>query len=357
VKLDGLPLLLLGLLTVVGSAVALAGGWSAGGRWRPALRGGLVLASALSVSVTSFLQVNRMTEAYPTWSALAGATAGDRSAPEPAQPVAAGPVRTASRIVTVTVPGPASRLNLPMYVYLPRGYDTPAARRTRYPVVEALHGFPGSPRTWLRKMKLQSYLDTEIAAGRMPPTVVLLPYQTPRQLLDTECTNLAGGPQTDTFLTTDVPAFVRDRYRVRTDRAGWGLIGYSAGAFCATNLLLRHADRYAAGASLSGYSNPGIRVGDGSEVTTNNPAWRLRHLPQPPVSLFLGWAADDPTPRRESSLLRRLAHAPLAVTTAVVAHGGHSDAVWRQMVAPAFDWLAARLARPITEAATPRATP
>jgi hypothetical protein len=34
------------------------------------------------------------------------------------------------------------------------------------------------------------------------------------------------------------------------------------------------------------------------------------------------------------------------VTTAVVAHGGHSDAVWRAMEAPAFDWLSSWLARP-----------
>jgi enterochelin esterase-like enzyme len=231
-----------------------------------------------------------------------------------------------------------------MYVYLPPGYDRDP--RERFPVLEAAHGYPGSPRTWFRRLDAQSYLDREIAAGRMAPTVVLFPYQTPKQLLDTECTNLANGPQAETFLTEDVPAYARAYLRVRTDRAGWGLIGYSAGGYCATNLLLRHPGQYAAAASLSGFDQPGIKVGDGTENTANNDSWRLTHLPQPAVALYLAWAADDTPTRRASLRLARLARAPLAVTTAVLAHGGHSDAAWQEMEAPAFDWLSDNLARP-----------
>jgi hypothetical protein len=91
---------------------------------------------------------------------------------------------------------------------------------------------------------------------------------------------------------------------------------------------------------------PGITVGDGSERTTNNDDWRLAHLPQPSVALFLAWASDDRASRREALRLDRLARAPLAVTTGVVAHGGHSSAAWQAMEAPAFDWLSAHLARP-----------
>jgi hypothetical protein len=83
-------------------------------------------------------------------------------------------------------------------------------------------------------------------------------------------------------------------------------------------------------------------------MTMNDDAWRLANLPQPPASLFLAWAADDPPARRNALLLAGLAHAPLVVTTAVVAHGGHSDPAWRAMEAPAFDWLSAHLIRPAT---------
>ena len=342
-RLDGGAIVLAGVALVGGTALLLAYVWDGAGRLR---RGAVVVACVLALLVTAALQLNRMTEMYPSWSALAGRRAELPEAPPAGDPA---PVRSAalphgSAIQRLSIAGPASKLTLPVYVYLPAAYQQDP--RVRFPVIEALHGYPGSPRTWINRLSIQSYLDTEIRAGRMAPTVVLLPYQTPRQLLDTECTDLAHGPKAETFLTADVPAYARARFRVRTDRAGWGLIGYSAGGYCAINLALRHPEEYAAGASLSGYGEPGITVGDGSERTTNNDDWRLAHLPQPAVALYVAWAADDAATMRESLRLAALAAPPLAVTTAVVAHGGHSAAAWKAMEAPAFDWLSAHLARP-----------
>jgi S-formylglutathione hydrolase FrmB len=294
-------------------------------------------------------------ETYTSWSDLPGApvqaAAGVAGAPAPGPveapagrtdaPTAADPGR---RLVSFTVAGRASGLTLPVFAYLPAGYD--AGTATRYPVIEAMHGYPGSPLTWLHRLNVVTYLDQEMAAGRMAPTVVLFPYQTPDPMLDTECTNLAHGPQTDTFLTTDVPAAAQARFRVRTDRAGWGLIGYSAGGFCAANLLLRHPGQYAAAASLSGYANPGIVIGDGTERTYNNVAWRLQHLPVPAAALYLSCARTDRGAYRGTADLARLARAPLSVTTAYVPTGGHNDQTWKAMEAPAFDWMSNWLGRP-----------
>ena len=336
-RIDGLPLLLTGLGLVVGAAVAVAVCWEQAGR---IARAGLILACTLSVVATSAIELNRLTEAYPSWSALGGGQEDDPPVPPPPTEGASGP---GGRIVEITVAGRVSRMTMPAYVYLPPGY---ARSHERYPVIEALHGFPGSPKSWLRRLDVRRHLDQEIATGRMAPTVVVFAYQTPDPLVDTECTDLTGGPKAETFLTVDVPAAVRAGFRVRPDGPAWGLAGYSAGGFCAADLLLRHPRQYAAAASLSGYASPGIKVGDGSELTTHNVAWRLRHLPQPRAGLYLAYAADDPPSRRDGLTMARLARPPLSVTTAVVAHGGHSDAVWQAMEAPAFDWLSSWLARP-----------
>ena len=343
--LDGTGIVVLGCAVVAGAAVLLAVLWD---RVGPLARAGIAAMCVLSVAATAGLQLNRMIEAYPTWSALTGVkAAGGSGLGSPAAAAAAPRATTAGggTVLGVRVAGKASGLTLPMYVYLPPGYDRNPRRR--FPALEATDGYPGSPRTWFRRLDVRAYLDREIAAGRMAPTVVLFPYQTPKQLLDTECTNLKDGPQAETFLTEDVPAYAKAHFRVRTGRAGWGLIGYSAGGFCATNLLLRHPGQYAAAASLSGFAEPGIKIGDGSENTTNNDAWRLSHLPQPAAALYLAWAGDDTPTRRESLRLVGLVRAPFAVTTAVLAHGGHSDAAWKEMEAPAFDWLSAHLARPV----------
>ena len=344
-SLDGTAIVLVGLGLVAGTALLFAHLWDrTGPPWRIAAGAGC----ALAVLATSALQLNRMTETYPSWSALAGGTGADLPKQPPADdsaPVRTATLRHGSTIETVTVAGSASGLTLAMYVYLPAAYHRHP--NSRFPVIEALDGFPGSPRTWINRLRIQANLDAEIQAGRMAPAVVLLPYQTPRQLLDTECTDLVHGPKAETFLTSDVPAYARAHLRVRTDRNGWGLIGYSAGGYCAVNLALRHPDRYAAGASLSGYGEPGITVGDGSEKTTDNDNWRLTHLPAPAVSLYLAWAADDPASERESLRVAARATPPLTVTTAVVAGGGHSSAAWQAMEPPAFDWLSAHLARPL----------
>ncbi|GAA4604068.1 dienelactone hydrolase [Actinoplanes octamycinicus] len=333
-SIDGTATVLLAVLLVVAITVLLALLWP---RIRVLARVALVAAVLLSVTAASLLELNRLTETYPSWAELAG------SSPE-AAPRTVLPGH--GRLETYRVPGPASGMNQAMMVYLPAAYFTPEGARLRFPVIEALHGYPGTPESWVRRLDIVDHLDREITAGRMAPTVVLLPRQTPDRLLDTECTNLVGGAQAETYLTVDVPDWARTHLRIRTDAAAWGLIGYSAGAFCAMNLALKHPDRYTAAASLSGFADPGIKVGDHSEKTTNNIAWRLAHLPQPPIALWIGWAADDHGASRGSRDVVRLARAPLTVTTAIVPKGGHSHATWQEMEAPAFDWLSAHLARP-----------
>lgn len=314
-------------------------------------RTAVVAAVLLSMTGTAALQLNSLVEAYPSWSSLfdhsAGRNDGDNPPVQP-PPAANGSRPGRGRTETVTVAGVASHLTMPMIVYLPAAYDTPAGRRLKFPVIEAFHGYPGTPEAWVRRLDIVSHLDREIAAGRMAPTVVLLPYQTTEHLLDTECTNITGGPQAETYLTHDVRQWAIDHLRVRADQPGWGLIGYSAGGFCAMNLALKHPDLYAAGASLSGDSEPGIKVGDGSEKTTNSITWRLTHRPPPPVALYVAWSKDENAARLGSQRVARLAKAPLVVTTATVPHGGHSLGVWQQMEAPAFDWLSANLSRPET---------
>jgi enterochelin esterase-like enzyme len=349
VRLDAAGPLLIGLALVVAAAVGIAFGWE-----RRTVRIVLAVVSTLAVMGTSALELNRLTEAYPTWSALVGAKPAtdtmDRpgpateTSPAPAPAGAPRPAGGAGRIVELTIAGPASGMSMPAYVYLPSAYAT---GRGRFPVIEATHGFPGSPKTWLTRLDVVRHLDREIAAGRMAPTVVVFASQTPSALVDTECLDLTRGPKAETYLTRDVPAAIAANFRVRTDRAGWGLIGYSAGGFCSTDLILRHPGQYAAAASLSGYAGPGIKVGDASEKTLNNSLWRLQHLTRPPIGLYLAWANDDKHTKADGLRMAQLATAPIAVTTAIVAHGGHSDAVWQTMEGPAFDWLSSWLARPV----------
>ncbi|NUR72184.1 MAG: esterase [Hamadaea sp.] len=325
-------------------AVATAVGWD---RVRViAMRVIAVVACLATASMAGFVTVDRTFEFYGSWTDVLGLTASNQLAIPAKQAVDSAH----SQIVPFTVTGTASHLDLPAYAYLPAGY----AKETRkLPVVEALDGFPGSPRVWLRSLLAQQVLDQEIAAHRIPPMVVVFPTQTVTAQRDSECVDAVGGPAMDTFLTTDVPAAVEHRFRVRTDAAGWGLIGYSTGGFCAVNLALRHPDRYAAAASLSGYFSAitDRTTGDlyrGSPQTRldNSPLWRVTSLPVPPLALYIATAQDDRPGYLQLRRFTDAARPPLRVTTATIPVGGHSRKVWRQMAAPAFDWLASWLAGP-----------
>jgi poly(3-hydroxybutyrate) depolymerase len=330
-----------GVVTAVVVAVALD---RPGGRARRVLA---VLACATVAAAAAAVALNRELEVYPSWTVV-GAAADGR----------AGPTGHGSRIVRFVVPGRSSRLTMTAYAYLPAAY---ASRpHTRFPVVEALDGYPGSPYVWIRGLGLQRVLDREIAAGRMAPVVVVMPYQTPTPTHDTECVDAVGGMRVDTFLTRDVRAAAARLFRVRTDRAAWGLIGYSTGGFCVADLLLRHPDRFAAAASLSGYFNAltdhttgDLYRGRRDVADANSPLWRLGHLPVPAVALYAATARDDRNGWLALGELAAAARAPLSLTTAVVPRGGHSRPVWRVIEAPAFDWLSSWLAAPAAPSAAP----
>ncbi|WP_063763693.1 alpha/beta hydrolase [Actinoplanes subtropicus] len=347
---DSLAVELIALAASVLAAVALSLFWSAMRRW---LRGVVIVACLLTVTATTLVWVNRQVDSYPTWASLFGSTAdaGGVGTTSQTKTVSA---TSAGKIVRYTVAGKASGITVPMWAYLPPGYaESP---NTRYPVIVALHGYPSSPVQWLKGFGVADVLNGEIAAGRMAPTVVLFPYQTPKPTIDTECANLLNGPQAETFLTVDVPDFVRTHMAVRTDPAAWGLIGYSAGGYCAANLALRHPNQFAAGASLSGYSSPGIVIGNGLEHTEYDDVWRLKHLPIPAVALYLSCAKTDKMAMRATQELAKAAHAPLSITLAYIAGGGHNAGTWHAMEAPAFDWLSNTLGRPTTMVASPGAS-
>jgi len=350
---DSQAVVLIAIAAAVLAPVVLALTWSrARGRWRVPIRATGVLACLLTAVAAGAFWVNRQVEAVTTWSRLFGSTAEAAAAGRHGTDDDARPVTMTTpgggRVVTFTVAGPASKITMPMYAYLPPGYDAHPA--TRYPVIETFHGAPGGPLFWVTKLAAPAILDREIKAGRMAPTVVLFPYQTPDPALDTECTNMVGGPQAETYLTQDVPAFAAANLHVRSDPGSWGLIGFSAGGYCATDLLLRHPAEYAAAASLSGYPNPGINVGDGSEHTAYNELWRLTHLPQPAVALYLACGKGDKYAMRGAQTIAKLVHAPLSLSTAYVNGGGHNTQTWHAMEAPAFDWLSTWLGQPFAPA-------
>ncbi|MCW2641016.1 MAG: hypothetical protein JWP76_3322 [Dactylosporangium sp.] len=336
---------------VLAVAAAVATGWAwerMRGWWRWPTRVLALVCCLLVAFAVAGVAVNRKLHMYTAWEQLVGNNQAV-VAPEPTlQTPGAG--AKAGRLVTVTITGQRSGIQLPAYVYLPPSYDSSTGR---LPVIEAFAGFPGSPQTWFDVADPREVAEREIKEGRMPPTIMVFPVQHASPTQDSECVDAAGGAQFDTYLSLDVQDYIGKHFRARTDRAGWGMFGFSTGGFCAANLALRHPDRYAAAVSFSGYytaitdrTTGDLYRGDAHLRDENSPLWRINNLPVPAVAMYLACARDDVKGFAQLQAMAGAARSPLRLTTAMVPNGGHTGGAWRALAPAAFDWLSVQLGGP-----------
>lgn len=240
--------------------------------------------------------------------------------------------------VTVRIPGSRSRLNQQVVVYLPAGYTRQTARR--YPVLLAFSGIPGSPRTWERAFEIGPRIEQLARAGTLSQAIVVMPVVYPGSH-DSECVDADHGPQYETWLTQDVPDWVRTHLRTVESPMAWATIGYSAGGWCATMLSVRHPELARASISLGGYFQvdyaPRQRWTAPDDPRYNLPEVAART--RPPVTMYFFAGGED---RLSDSSLHRMETAvadPTALTVRRSRHGGHMVPLWAGHLALSLRWL------------------
>lgn len=328
---------------------------------RAVVRGGQVIVLNLLVVALCGAALNDEYLFYSSWGDLAGSGSASvqvhhgAGSPEVVSAAVHGPglrgiltpkvlpplPQPHSRLQTYTVVDRRAAAEGQVYVYLPVGYD-PRSPRT-YPVILGLHGFPSGPKGFLRLNFLRS-IDALTAEHRLAPSVVVVPRIDTPASLDTECVNGAPGePQTDTWLSHDIPSWVVRHFRVQRTRTAWAALGYSYGAWCAASLSMRHPDVLGAAVVLLGYFRPDFSpdydpltraTEDGYDLVT------LSRTAPPPVAMWVLTSREDPLSYPTTSKFLSVARAPLDVTATVLAHGGHRDSVFTPFVPASLLWLA-----------------
>jgi S-formylglutathione hydrolase FrmB len=305
---------------------------------------------------------------YGSWGDLVGglsaphnpatAGAGDPSdAAAPAAPVVADPAAPRyrlpagqGRIDSVVIHGVRTAISEPAFVYLPPQYFARGYETRRFPVTVAFTGYPGNAENLITHLRLPQTVAGEIAAGRMPPTIVVMLRPSVAPPRDTECTDIPHGPQAETFFAEDVPAALAAVYRTAAQASGWSALGDSTGGYCAVKLAMRHSDRYSAAVSLAGYYHAlqDFTTGDlyGHSRTyreENDLIWRLRHLPPPPANLLLTTSRVGERDYGQTREFLALAHSPAHVASITLPFGGHHFSTWQRELPPALRWLGAHL--------------
>lgn len=377
----GTPLLVvLGLLTALLPAVAVI-------LW-PRVRGpraarttarvGLVAAAQLAAVLLVAAAANDYGYFYGSWRDLwagltqavtgssgtsvviAGVAAGSHG------PLAAGGVTVTSHhqftqasrasrglLETVVIHGAISGLSEQAHIYLPPQYFQPRYAHTRFPAAEVFTGYPGSNKQLIGRLHYERLLLRDLHRHTAGPMVLVMMRSAVVYPRDTECTDVPGGPQVETFFAQDVPQQVAGRYRVIPN--GWGTVGDSTGGYCAAKVTMTNPYTFHAAASLSGYfttlqDNTTGNLWGGSNAVRdqNNLDWRLQHLPAPPVSVLVTTSRGEGGPLgiQNSQRFMSLAHPPLRISSIIEPHGGHNFTTWLPEIPKALGWLSSRLPPP-----------
>lgn len=166
---------------------------------------------------------------------------------------------TTSAVNQVSIAAPArDRITATQaWVYTPPGYDQ--HRSQRYPVAYLLHGSPGRSPDWFAAGGIAHQMDVLIAARLVRPMIVVAPDVNGQGLRDSECldSQVAGGPQVETYLNEVVVPHVDRTYRTVADWQHRVIGGMSSGGYCALDQGLRHPDLYGSIIALEAYGDPG----------------------------------------------------------------------------------------------------
>ena len=267
-----------------------------------------------------------------------------------------GPPQVTGRVESVKIIGRRTGVVDPAFVYLPPQYFQPAYHRMRFPVIVALSGYPGSIFNLAQHLRVSQTTAELERKGKMQPTIVVMIRPTIAPPRDTECVNVPGGPQTETFLAKDLPQAIRSVYRAGHYASAWGVMGYSSGGSCALQLTMRNPGVYTTAAALS----PDYRVKD--DPTTGNlfgsgPGrqaridghdlmWRLKHLPAPQVSVLVANSKHGEKGYPQTQAFIKAVKAPMRVVSILPESGSHNFPTWVREMPAALSWMNDQLTFP-----------
>jgi S-formylglutathione hydrolase FrmB len=185
----------------------------------------------------------------------------------------------AGQVVPIELPAPwkgGTKSTAKIDVYTPPGYDTSGDRR--YPV---LYEAPTGLALWGKGTSVISTLDTMIDSGEMPATIVVFIDSLGSPYGDTQCADMYDGSQWfETYISQTVVEVMDKGFRTIADSRARGIMGMSAGGFCAPMLVLRHPDVFSISISFSGYFTAGAAgptavkpFGDAAGIQSHSPVF------------------------------------------------------------------------------------
>lgn len=160
------------------------------------------------------------------------------------------------KLVAATIPGTKSGFQARQaIIYLPPAYLT--AKRPQLPVLVLVAGQPGSPQRWVDAGRLEQEMNNFAAShdGLAPVVVVADPNGSLSG--NTMCMDSRLG-NAGTYLSVDVPSWIKANLDVQTNTSRWAFGGFSFGGTCAIQMGAEHPTMYPNILVLSGQLEPAL---------------------------------------------------------------------------------------------------
>ncbi len=129
-------------------------------------------------------------------------------------------------------------------VYLPADYDY--AERT-YPVVYLLHGYTDDNTGWLQFGEINRYADQAIAAGVIPPMIIIMPNADSSWYIN----SYDGKEKYEDFFIKEFMPSIEKTYRIKAEKRYRAVAGLSMGGYGTLMYSLKYPELFVAAAPLS----------------------------------------------------------------------------------------------------------
>lgn len=220
----------------------------------------------------------------------------------------------------------------------------------RLPVIVLLAGHPGSPLHW-EQAGILAIMDTFAAQHKgLAPIVAVVDFSGAKDP-DTECVDSSIG-SSETYLTKDVPAYLKQHFQVQSDPSAWAIGGYSAGGTCGPLITLRNPTVYQNFLNISGDDAPSLGnpaktlsvlfAGSQQQLNAHTPNLILKKS-NPLYSKINGWYFYG---RQDgAAMIQRIQTQYLLAKNAglnVVIHsmdGHHEFTVWKEGYVEGLPWI------------------
>lgn len=201
--------------------------------------------------LTSALTIDRIYGEYTTFGSLVNYS----SFPRLEQPIAAKSTvaqfqkskqsyPTQGKLFSAVIPANQSQFRARnAIVYLP-----PAALSKRppaLPVMVMFAGQPGSPGRYFGASGISDYMNSFASKHHGVAPIVISPDQNGGDTKNSLCADTDKYGKAETYLTQDVPNWIKRMLPADTNHAHWAIGGFSQGGTCSVQLGLRHPDLFA----------------------------------------------------------------------------------------------------------------